>query len=464
MGTGIIAAIKGFAPLLFYLLGIFLILTALAGRVRWAFLFLTFLLTLRNVVEKLHSFPLGTKYITLLALAILVGWVVSAALTNAKPVAKSPLNIPILILIFYTFFSMQYGNIYLGLNSILDISDPRVQDWKNFTLLPLIYFLTLNNIKEKKCVLRVFAVMCASMLFMDYYTSGQVSWFSSLTSRAKITGTFQFLGPNEVAAFYNQYTMVLLGVFVFIKRGRLKTLVGILILLNIYCMVFMYSRAAYLGFTIGLFLIFLVRKPHWLIPLFLVIVFWRIALPEQVIERIVETTNQYGQLDASSERRLAIWSTCIDLFGKSPIIGIGYGVFRRLGYDLGDTHNIYLKIMVEQGLVGLFFFLVLLFVFFSEGIRLFRRSTDEHDKGLGLGFAVSIVVLAINNIFGDRWSYLELSSYLWISAGLITRLNLLNEEPLAAEVPQEINDVPKIPRTGKNKKTYRKIIHGKKVY
>ena len=127
---------------------------------------------------------------------------------------------------------------------------------EEFLHAPVLYFITVNTVRKKEDVWKIITIMCLAMALMGYYTSSQVSWFSSLLSRGKIAGTFEFLGPNEVAAFYNQYTIILLSVYFFMKKGIKKTLLLLLILLNIYCMMFMYSRAAYLGAAVGLFLLF----------------------------------------------------------------------------------------------------------------------------------------------------------------------------------------------------------------
>ncbi len=435
MGFGIIATLKNLAPIMFYVGGIFLFLRAITGKVQWAFLCVVFLLPLRNVVEKLQDYPLGNQFLDILIFGILLGWAVSTLSQKTKFMEKTFINKAAVLLIIYTFFSLLKGSEYLGAYSFFDISDPRVQAWKNFCLLPILYFITVNNVRDKKGVWKVFTVMCLAMALMGYYTSSQVSWFSSLVSRAKLTGTFQFLGPNEVAAFYNQYTIILLGVYFFMKRGIKKTLLLLLIILNTYCMMFLYSRAAYLGAAAGLFLLFTFKKQWLLVPLLLVAVFWQVALPEKAIERFQTTTNEYGQLEDSAERRVQIWEKGMELFQENFLVGIGYGVFSQLGYNLGDTHNIYVKILVEQGAVGMLVFLILIFTFMAEGFRLYQKGNDDLSKGLGLGLVVCMFVLLVNNIFGDRWTYLELSAYLWIFAGLVARLNIISNEENAPAQP-----------------------------
>jgi O-antigen ligase len=422
---GILSGIKSLAPLSLYALGIAAFFAGLTGRVQWTLLLVTLLLPLRNVVEKLQMYPGGTQYLDLLFFSMILGWLFSSS--EKKPLFdRSSLNGPAIFLILYTTFSLMYGSFSLTGVPSVDPGDPRVQDWKNFCLLPVLFFLTLNNIQDKTWMWRMFWVMCFSIMIMGYYTSTQITWFSSLTSRAKISGTFQFLGPNEVAAFINQCTIILMGVFFFMKRSRNKLLLLALILLNIYCIIFLYSRAAYIGLAIGMFVLFAFKKRLLLIPLILVGLLWQVVLPAKAIERIKETKNEYGELDESSERRIVMWEVGLQHFSESPIVGIGYGVFRHLGLDLEDTHNIYIKLMVEQGTIGLLIFFIVVFCFIYEGFQLYQKGEDDLSKGLGLGFMACMFTLMVNNFFGDRWAYFELSAYIWIFAGLVSRLNNLS--------------------------------------
>jgi len=146
------------------------------------------------------------------------------------------------------------------------------------------------------------------------------------------------------------------------KKGIKKwALLGI-ILINLYCILFLYSRAAYIALVVGSFFLFAVKNRKLMILLIFVVVCWQVVLPEKVRDRINETTNEFGELDQSSELRLIVWERSLELFYDNPIIGVGFGVFSEMGFELGDTHNIYLKILAEQGIIGVIIFLLLLFV------------------------------------------------------------------------------------------------------
>jgi len=423
-----IAIAKQFAPMIFYVAIVFLAVMAMAGRTQKPLWGIIFLIPLRNVVNKLHRFPLGQDLVDVLLIALLVGTVINSLTKKDKIFERSPVNFIAILLILYTFVSLLMGSDYLHSYYFFSVSDPRVQAWKNFCVMPILFFITLSNIKEKKSVWQMVAAMCFTMLLMNYYVIQQISWFQSMWSRAKIEGTFVYLGPNEVAAFYNMYTIILMAIYFSMKRGIPKLLLLGLIIMNIYCIIFLISRAAYIAFAVGLFFLFAVKNKKLLIPLIMICIFWQVALPLQVQKRISMTTDEYGELDKSSALRLVIWEESLKIFWESPITGVGYGVFRHMELELGDTHNIYLKILAEQGIIGLIIFLLLLFILFIQGIKLFLGGDDDISKSMGLGFAICIIVLLINNIFGDRWSYMELGTYFWVFAALVSRLNIIAAE------------------------------------
>jgi hypothetical protein len=65
--------------------------------------------------------------------------------------------------------------------------------------------------------------------------------------------------------------------------------------------------------------------------------------------------------------------------------------------------------------------------------RLFKRASDSMYKGLGLGLFVAIWTLMVANLFGDRWTYLEITGLLWVLAGAAARATQLQGPELKLE-------------------------------
>jgi len=423
---GILSSIKHLGPLFLYTTGVLLFLRGIAGDGRWALMLVTLLIPLRNVVDKIQEFPLANQFIDLLVAGALIGCFISCSKQNKSLSTPSSLNIILIILIIYMSISLLLGNGYLNSPFVFD---DRVKDLKNFCLMPLLFYITLNHITDRTWIIRMLMTMGLAFLIIDYYTVSQIHDFSTIENREKISGTFEYLKVNEVAAFFNQYTIILMSMASFIKDKRVKWALIALICIDIYCILGFYSRGAYLGLFAGMFFLSLFKNRKFLVPLVLLGIFWQSVLPEKVIERIKQTHDVNGQLDGSSQGRIEIWEKGMKLFHENPLTGIGFGVFRNLGFGLSDTHNIYVKYLAEQGLIGIVILLILFLCFLHMGYTLYKKGDDDLNKGMGLGLMACVIVLIINNFFGDRWSYMEISAYLWIFAGLVARLIILDQDP-----------------------------------
>jgi len=414
--------------ILIFLVGIICFIFSLIGKIEMSLLFMIPLLPLQNIIVKLHQFPFGKDFIDILLVAMIIGWFLRTLVKKENIFEKTPFNLLLFLLTLITYIGLWRGSSYLGFPAPINASDIRVQNWKNYIILPLLYFITLNNIKDIKWMKRLVLLMVFSMFLMDYYTINQIRWITSWMSRIKLHGTFVWLGPNELAAFYATYTFVILGMFWFDKVKIRRILFGAVILLNLYCVLFLYSRGAYIAVLIGLIFFSLVKNKKLLIPLVAILIFWQTFLPSSVVERINITENQEGVLDTSSQSRLVLWQESIKLFEQNPIIGVGYDVFSYLGYEKRDTHNIYLKVLAEQGIIGIIILFLLFYLALKYGWKLYKMASDSFLRGLGLGFTLCVIATMAVNMFGDRWTYLPLGAYFWVFLALVVRGNIITKE------------------------------------
>lgn len=415
--------IKSLAPFSLYIAGIAVFFLSVTGRVKFGLWFLVPLIPLQNVMEKLQVFPMGKDFNDILLIGMIIGWAFYKNSQRQPLFAKSTLNKILFFYLIFTYFTLWKGSSYLGLSAPLSPADIRVQNWKNHMMLPLLFLLTFNNLKDKKEIKRLLIFMCLSMFLMNFYMLRQISWMGSWISRTRIHGTFVWLGANEVAAFYATYTFILLGIFLLVKDKILRIMLGILIFQNLYSDLFLFSRGAYLATLAGFFFISIMRKKILLIPIAALLIFWQTVLPPRVIERI-QFTEHEGQLDESAQKRLLLWQQSLEFFKESPLVGAGFNVFQHFGFG-ADVHNVYLRTLAEQGIVGLGFLLVIIWLAFLKGLRLYRKAEDKFLKGLGLGFAACVIAVTVGNLFGDRWTHLPLAAYFWVFLGMVERGNAI---------------------------------------
>lgn len=437
MGLGISQLI----PFALYLAGMFAAILSLFYNPLVGVFFLFPLLPYENIFVKIQTFPLGNNLNDIIIMSILLGLILrnnkvskKYKLNNYSLPHMSGLNIAIFFLFTVTFIGLL--NALFRQGPSLGLENTLLQEWKNYMLLPLIFYLTFKNIKNAKDLKMLSFLLIFGILGASYYFSNSLKWMNlwhySNRARSTMDGLFVYLGPNHYGAFFVHFIFILIGIFLFNKSKFKKLILIGIISLTIYCIIYTYSRGAYLGFLVGLLFLGLVKEKKILVFLLLFLIFWRFLVPVSVVERIDMTKNEQGELESSAALRVELWNVAWRMFKESPIIGIGFNSFRfeTEGVRWRDTHNYYLKMLTELGILGLVSFLYFCFISFMNGWNLFVESKDGLFKGLGLGFATCVISALITNAFGDRWSYLCLGAYFWVFLGIVARARIINKEQM----------------------------------
>lgn len=429
-GEGLGLGLTRFIPLFIYCAAILLIFISIFGNPKIGILFLFPLLPYQNIFEKLKVFPLGKDLNDLIILSITIGWILKREQSKLGS-QKIGLNLPIVLLSIVSLIGLINGSFSFGIS--LDFSNPYLVDWKNYMLFPVIWLLTANNIKDKKTMMYLVILMVIGILGADYYFRSNLKWMNiwhfSEKARNQMTGLFVYLGANHYGAFFAHFVFILIGFFIFEKKKIKKLVLLGIISLTIYCIIYSFSRGAYIALLLGLFFIGLAKERKIIVLLIVFLIFWRTFVPISVTERIDMTKNEEGQLEESSAKRVELWGIAWQMFQESPILGKGFNTFRT--YTEWDTHNFYMKTLAELGILGLIAFLWLCLFAFISGWKLYKESKDNFFKGLGLGFSACVISVMVTNAFGDRWSYLPLGAYFWVFFGLVTRARIINKAELA---------------------------------
>jgi putative inorganic carbon (hco3(-)) transporter len=236
-----------------------------------------------------------------------------------------------------------------------------------------------------------------------------------------------------------------LGISALQKRKSIKLVLWGLFALSAYCLLFSYSREAYVGVLVGLFFLGLVRQRWVLLALAVFLMTWQTFVPMSVQERVLMTYDKNEQqLDTSAQDRVVLWDDAMNLFHQNPALGAGFDTYQwqhRIG-GYTDTHNYFLKVLVETGVLGLMFFVFLLARMTRLGVKLYRTAQDPFLQSIGLGFALLMACVFVVNFFGDRWLYVEVNGFLWVILACVVRGQMIESErkepaAIALEAPPE---------------------------
>lgn len=188
-------------------------------------------------------------------------------------------------------------------------------------------------------------------------------------------------------------------------------------------MVITASRGGFLSLFAGaFFLLFLRDKRALLLPVIVALVLF--LVPNPLKERMV------GSADIYSFSRIDIWLSSLLIFLSSPF-GIGAGNFQyhyysrnfpvyegvvHFGRRATTSHNEFLQVMVDQGVIGIVLFLFFIICFWIIFIKLYRR---EKNDTLLASFLASLVSIGVHSFFDSVFHAIPISMVAAAIAGAV---------------------------------------------
>ena len=414
-----------------YFGGILTCLLSVFKKASWGLLLMVILIPQPNIFYRLYHFPGGKDLLDFLFLAVMIGIFV-----NKGGFERSGNSLLIIILVLVSYLAVWNSSMNFSLPLPLTLANPMLKPWKNYAYMVFMYLLTFNAIKDDENQRKMLVlVMALVMLFVSIRSYRSYTVGPSFIEDSRATGPFWIvgLGPNHFGAFIAHYSAVLLGLLILDNIRWHKILFLVTILISLHPLFFSYSRGAYVAALAVLVFFGLAKKRSLLILAVVLVIAWQTILPSSVVERITMTKTEEGQVERSAAIRLDLWDHALGLFKKKPIFGFGFGGYEFTMPDelhWKDTHNYYLKMLSEQGIVGFGLLLIVLFLAFRSGWKLLKVGKNGFERGLGLGFAGCVVACVSTNFFGDRWSYFVMGSYFWVFWGLVDRAIIISNNPI----------------------------------
>jgi len=415
MGTGI----GHYIPVVAYLGFWVMTLASLGGKPLLGFYYMIPFLPYRTMRDHFLDYPLGANVLTILVIAVIIG-----AIIHGKRLPKSKLYTIWLMFSVYLYISLWIGTALGNAPPPLWLTDLNFVTWKDYMIIPLIFAAAGLVVEDRKAVRMVVILTAITLLFIDRSSLGESmsrTW-TSFDENKRSGGPLAF-GANQTSAFLVQFAMFFWGFVQFVKRKKIKIIGYALVAVTILAAMYTFSRAGYIAILFSVLVLSLLKDRKLLLVLGGFLLVWQSVVPTAVRERVNMTENSNGQLEASAQERVDLWENAERSILSSPIVGSGFATFQFGNHvdNLKDTHNWYVKVLVETGLVGLVMAFFLLQQLLVLSYRLFKRSSDPLYRGLGLGLFLATCSCIVSNCFGDRWTYVEIMGLLWVLAGTAIR-------------------------------------------
>lgn len=311
--------------------------------------------------------------------------------------------------------------------------------------LTLFYFVIVNVIDTQKKFHFVMLIFLTVGVIISLYGIYQFlfpanfggTWVDSkMFENIKMRVYATFDNPN-VLGEYLLLTIPFSTAYFFTEKNWIRKLIalgatGIMFL----CLLLTYSRGCYLGILIGMgvFLILLDRRFIWLAVLGLILL--PFVLPQSIISRFTSIGNLE---DSSTSYRLNIWLGTITMLKDYWICGTGPGidafnqVYPLYSYNsiaAPHSHNLFLQLMCDAGIVGVGIFIFILYKFFRTTCSALKIEKIKKNRVFIIAGISAILAFSVQSMFDYTFYNYKVVIMFWITLGfgiITTKLSSMKE-------------------------------------
>jgi len=155
----------------------------------------------------------------------------------------------------------------------------------------------------------------------------------------------------------------------------------------------------------------------------------------QMEEGSKEPVAKHAFFDTSGNGRMSIWLTSFNIIKYYPFLGTGLDTFSKVAPLYGIpggyyTHNCYLHMAVEIGIVGFLSFLWILLVFFRKTMFKVSRLKDRLHQAVLLGGVAGLLGFFAHSFLDTNFYSVQLNTLMWVMLGLVVATQKIFSEDL----------------------------------
>ena len=313
------------------------------------------------------------------------------------------------------------------------------------------YFVVINTVKTKKQLMNLLTVFAISGFFVCLYGILQYIFGWNVNQAWMDEEMFEDIKMRIYSTLENpnvlgEYILLVLPVTISLmwkKRGILaKLLYGSMAAVMGVALILTFSRGCWIGImaSAAVFVTFAAGKLWGLLLLVLPVI--PMILPQSIINRFLSIGDMK---DSSTSYRVYIWMGTLLMLKDFWLTGVGPGteaftqVYPFYSYSsivAPHSHNLFLQIMVEAGVLGISVFLIMLVMFVKKlatAHSLFGKTKDISVMIVGIGAAV--IGFLVQGLFDNCFYNYRVFMIFWavISLGVAAANVAQNENLLEVD-------------------------------
>ena len=382
----------------------------------------------------------GTTTIIIVKLAItqllvsvmLLAWLVKVVEEGKLNLAKTPLNIPLLLFLVLGFISFMRS----------DYPHTSIRELAKLTTYIAIYFLVVNHVKSSRQVKHLLATLFLVATLISIYGILQRFGIDFLPRRKVLLlheRVISTLGHhNFMAAYLVLIIPLALGALLGARKRYERIILGVSIVLMFIALRYSYSRSGWVGFlaailVVGMLLVikFKIGKKKAL----LILISLLILSTPLVIAKLPKLQRELTTIrGVPIKARLLIYQGTLSMIKERPLLGSGIGNFsifypeyRRPEQTIiqppqeimvKHAHNEFLEMGAEMGLIGMALFLWIVVAFFKRGFSYFKSMSDT----IILGCLAGLAGILVTNLISVNLRFVSSAVLFWFILGLTMAL------------------------------------------
>jgi hypothetical protein len=281
------------------------------------------------------------------------------------------------------------------------------------------------------------AAVIAAIIGIGKYATGIESRIGTPTGAQVVHADGTVEGNYATFAKFLLFTLLYFGIS-WIKDLRIKgsiwKVVGFGILLT--GLILTFSRACWLAAAITIPVFTFKWKPKATLLGLTVIAVLLVAIPYGRI-RVMQSLSPTNW----SSGRIELWNVAFDKAVDKPVIGHGIGSFKSIvtqdireslpDKGVGDWHNQYIQIFMENGIVGLLLFTWLIIELFNGYSKTLTHFKDIRASNAAMGGCALLIGFLIVSLFDTTFNSPHANISFWSLAGLAVGWSRgVNREPV----------------------------------
>ncbi len=327
-----------------------------------------------------------------------------------------------------------------------------LQEFIIFLSYILIFFLITNNLDKKKdfnLFIHLFFIISSLVsiyTIIQYY--GFDPYLSDLRSLTSTIGQ-----KNWISNYLAMIFPVMFSYFLLEQTKKNKVLYFILLSILYATLMICQSRGIWISISLTIILAIYIIIKYNILKIFQKNKKWlTLLLATFLIITVIYSTDNplnksaitvpqralsiFDEQDPSINTRILMWRTTFEMIKDKPIFGSGIGTFKMnyLNYQAeflkdnpyyikysgkaGEAHNEYIQMWSELGIIGLWIFLLIIFVFYKLVWEFLKEEKDNKKKLTCLGLFLGINCFLIHSLFTFPLHVPALGSTFFIIFGL----------------------------------------------